>query len=110
MSNEKTGSAPIEQQQVFIAPEKFVYANALRLYGTGPEVFIEFGRSILPTLGQPQTAKGEIGVILSLQAAGSLVGQLQQTLAAQLAFLQDQTEKLNAKLKATQGEGTPDGG
>lgn len=89
-------------QQVFIAPERFVYANALRLYGTGPEIFIEFGRSRLVAPGEPQEAAGEIGVVISLQTANHLIAQLQATLIKQVELLRIQNETIQSQLKAAQ--------
>lgn len=118
MSDDRDGEATsgVEsgQKQGFIPPDRFVYANALRLYGSGPEVFIEFGRSLLPELGAPPTAKGEIGVVLSLQTAGSLMTQIQQTVAAQVAALQRQNEALQKQIgeaiQARNADGSTNGG
>lgn len=118
MSDDKDGAvtpgAESGQKQVFISPDKFVYANALRLYGSGPEVFIEFGRSLLPEPGGPPTAKGEIGVVLSLQTAGSLMTQIQQTVAAQVVALQRQNEALQKQIgdaiQARNVDGSSNGG
>jgi len=89
-------------QQVFIAPDRFVYANALRLYGTGPEIFIEFGRSRLVAPGEAPEALGEIGVVISLQTANHLIAQIQATLIKQVELINQQNEAIQAQLKTIQ--------
>lgn len=41
----------------FICPTDFIYANALRMYGGGAKVFIEFGRSAPVRPGKAPQAK-----------------------------------------------------
>lgn len=83
---------PIEGE--FIGPKNFVYTNAHRMYGTGAEVFVEFGRSTPVAPGERPRAIGEIGVVMSIQTANNLIGKLQTTIMQQLSFMQEQTKRL----------------
>lgn len=96
---EKTGQKPQNNslEGEFSGPTNFIYANALRMYGTGAEVFIEFGRSAPVPPGKPPQAIGEIGVVMSIKTANDLIVQLQTTVLQQLKAMQDQVKSIEAQ-------------
>ncbi len=67
----------------FIEPQQYVYSNAYRIYGTGADITIEFGRSKLLRKGENPTIIGEAGVVMTLSNAERLVDQLQETIMRQ---------------------------
>ena len=75
------------EQQVRVSmdePEQFHYANAFRMYGTPNEIVVEFARSRPQQPGEVSSvsAKGLVGVVMSMGAAKGFLAQLQETIAS----------------------------
>lgn len=65
-------------------PEQFHYANAFRMYGTPTEIVIEFARSRpqAPDENNTVSAKGLVGVVMSISTAKGFLEQLQGTIVS----------------------------
>ncbi len=82
MNNEQP-PAQMAQEPDFVEPQHYVYSNAYRIYGSGVDVTIEFGRTKPMRAGQNPTIHGEVGVIMNLSAAQQLLAQLAETIERQ---------------------------
>jgi hypothetical protein len=92
-------------EPVFIGPDQFYYSNAIRTYTSGPEIFLEFARTLPLGAGEQPTAKGECGVVLSVPVATRLIGQLQETIQSALKRLNEGNQSLVEQLSKAQENG-----
>jgi hypothetical protein len=67
----------------FVEPDRYIYANSYRIFGTGQDVTVEFGRTKLQRAGETPTMVGEVGVIMTLAGAERLLLQLAETISRQ---------------------------